>query len=151
MILKAYHNADLINTCKVIGGSNWEDIRNDIATKMYEMPDERFDKVKSVLGYMIRAAYNIGLDSKRKVRESLIDCDDRPELILEGYDYSRLDCKIKKDCNHPKRFYHAKVFMYVLHYGSVKAFSKEIRIPYKELLLVYNDYKTYLKEWAKRL
>ena len=57
--------------------------------------------------------------------------------------------KIFEDCQHPKRFYHARVFMYCNEFGSVKAFSSEIKIPYKELLNVYNDYKKYLKEWAK--
>ena len=67
-ILKVYNNADYINTCKVIGGSNWEDIRNEIAARLYEMPQDKFERIKSVTGYMIRAAYNIGLDDKKKIR-----------------------------------------------------------------------------------
>jgi hypothetical protein len=148
-IAQAYISKDLIAACKSIGGNNWEDIRSDVAEKMLLMSVERLDKIVDIKRYMIRCCYHASIDLKRK--QSNISFTELPNEIIAPTPATRSKVfeKINSDCNNRKRFYHAWVFLYVLKYGSVRAFSREIGIPYNELGKTYNEYIQYLKEWQK--
>lgn len=149
MILAAYNHHDLINSCKVIGGSDWQDIRSEITTKMLEMPNERIKTIDNILAYMVTSAYRISIDNKRKIKETV--SHEAIEVIIdEVVDNSKIIRKLKHDMNHPKRFYHARVFYSCLfEYKSIKAYSQKVGIPYNEVRTTYIDYKNYIKEWLK--
>lgn len=147
MILNAYNHNDLIKACKSVSLNDWQDVRSEITTKMLEMSDDRLSNIKNILAYMVRSAYYIQIDNVRKDRP--IHIDDLTILTEIETDNSHIIEKIKKDLNHPKRFYHAKVFLYCVEHKSIKEFSRKIGIPYNEIRQTFLDYKKYIRQWAK--
>lgn len=154
LVTEAYNSTDLIKACRSIADNNWEDLRGKITLRMLEMPIEQRLKVKSVKGFMIRSCWNLGLDEKRKFANikfvELKDFEENIEIVN-----TKVIDKIKSDLEHPKRFYHARVFVYSNVYGNVLGLYKKIKstglnIPYAELLNVYNEYKLYLKNYARQ-
>jgi hypothetical protein len=145
MIVEAYNHSDLIKACKNVSPNQWQDIRSEIAAKMLEMPEARINTIENILAYMVRSAYYLSIDMIRKEKPIEVS-----EIQTEGStDNSAIIEKITKDLDHPKRFYHARIFMYCITYKSVKAFSRKSGIPYNEVRETFIDYKKYIKEWSK--
>lgn len=154
-IIEAYSCADLIKACKNIANNNWEDLRGQVLIKMLEMNQHQRDKIKSVKGFMIRSCWNLGLDIKKSKFNSLefvqiTENHHETEIVNDTFVIDR----IKQDLENPKRFYNARVFVYSNVYGNVFGLYSKIKksglyIPYNELLKAYNEYKTYIKNYAK--
>ena len=147
MIVDAYNDSYFINACKKVSPIGWEDLRSDIATKMLEIPSEKLSRIDNVLNYMVSAAYNLNKDMLKKNKP--MDISELKMQTEGGFYNSSVIEKITKDLDHPKRFYHARIFMYCITYKSVKAFSRKSGIPYNEVRETFIDYKKYIKEWSK--
>lgn len=145
----AYNSKDVIDACKNIGGCNWEDIRGEVVAKLLELPNEKLEKIKDFKAYIIRSCYYSAIDISRKFKN--ITFVELPKEMQHprNEEQSIIFQKILKDYDNKKRFYHARVFIGVQYYGSVKAFSRVIGIPYNELGKVYKEYKEYLYRWQK--
>lgn len=158
LITEAYYSADLIKACKSIADNNWEDLRGQVLVKMLEMNKHQREKIKSVKGFMIRSCWNLGLDIKKSKLNSIefVQINDQVMSQVEEIKDTLIIDKIKKDLENPKRFYHARVFVYSNVYGNVYGLYTNIKknglvIPYNELLKTYNEYKQYIKNYESSI
>lgn len=148
-ILHAYQHKNFLNACKRIGGQDWEDIRNEVVLKIYELDKDKQAEIKNMLAFMVTTARNIGISKLRRITETPINADYIEEIKIDGIAHETIINKIRQDIDNPKRLYHSRIFIYVNMYGSAKECSKEIGIPYKEVRDAYNDYKQYIRSWSK--
>lgn len=115
------------------------------------MPEDKKQSITNVVGYMVLACRNYGLDKLKAVKPftfvKLELIDDLPE---SGFEDTRIYNKILQDMDSVKRWYHSRIFIGCLRYGSILAFSQATKIPYRELRESYKDYKEYLKDWLKK-
>jgi len=145
-----------MSACKNIGGQDWEDLRNEVVLKMYELSDERYTNIKNHLAFMIRVAQTTSIDKAKKHSNKYEWVLNNPEwfcniaeVVTDFDNETDITAKLKKDIDDPKRLYHSRIFVYCNIYGSIKECSRKIGIPYKEVRTTYNDYKLYLKNWLK--
>lgn len=138
-----YNHPNIIGVCRDLGGSEWEDIRNDVFLKVLEMSESERSKIKNLLAFMVMMCRNAAIDRLRKKKPIL-----EPHLHEykdEVFEDKKIRDIVLNDCNNPLIFQHARTFVYCNQYGSIKAFSKRTKIPYRELTKLYNEYREYLK------
>jgi len=100
---------------------------------------------------MVLACRNYGLDKLKAIKPfSFVGLDEVLEIPEKIEDEPRIYNKIVEDMDSCKRWYHSRIFMGCLRYGSILAFSQATKIPYRELRESYKDYKEYLKDWLKK-
>lgn len=148
-IAEAYNDRRVVSACRNIRPHDWQDIRSDVAEKLLNMTDAQLTSIRDMGGFMAMCCRNACLDIQRaSQRRIMIELPADIADITDGYE--RLNAKIQSDMDSPKRFYHARIFIYSLAEQNMLAFSRKIGIPYGEIRRTIQEYTEYLKEWVKR-
>lgn len=146
-----YNHPNVIGVCRDLGGSEWEDIRNDVFVKLVSMSEDERNEIKNMVAYAVRLCANRARDFHKKRKPLYIDPMEMevPQLETEG---TNILGKLEADFFSGKlRMTAARVFVYSNQYGSIRAFHKVLKrkglpITYNVLRQLYNDYRVYLKD-----